>query len=80
MKRSVTTAMRFGAEGIRVASAVDSPIVGVRIGNIDDRFSEGGIKPKIEEIVDRGLAAQIRAVCIKTGIVGPGKDLPEMFS
>ncbi len=39
------------AEGIRVAKAVESPIVGVRIGNIDDRYMDGGIKPKIEEVV-----------------------------
>jgi sugar phosphate isomerase/epimerase len=38
-------------EGIRVASAVDSPIVGVRIGSIKDRYSNGGIKPKIKEVV-----------------------------
>jgi sugar phosphate isomerase/epimerase len=38
-------------EGIRVASAVGSPIVGVRIGNIDDRYSGGGIKPKIDEVI-----------------------------
>jgi sugar phosphate isomerase/epimerase len=48
---------RFGdpgailAEGIRVASTVGSPIVGVRIGNIDDRYSNGGIRPKIDEVV-----------------------------
>jgi sugar phosphate isomerase/epimerase len=38
-------------EGIRVASAVGSPIVGVRIGNIDDRYSGGGIEPKIDEVI-----------------------------
>lgn len=56
-ERSSSFSDRFGdakamiGEGIRVASAVGSPIVGVRIGNIEDRFSEGGIKPKIEEVV-----------------------------
>jgi sugar phosphate isomerase/epimerase len=39
------------AEGIRVASAVNSPIVGVRIGSIEDRYTGGGIKPKIEAVV-----------------------------
>ncbi len=38
-------------EGIRVASALGSPIVGVRIGNIKDRYGNGGIKPKIEEVI-----------------------------
>jgi hypothetical protein len=37
-------------------------------------------KPKIKEIIDRGLAAQTRAVCIKAGIIGLDVDLPEMFS
>ncbi len=37
-------------------------------------------KPKIKDIIDRGLAAQIRAVCIKAGIIGLDEDLPEMFS
>ncbi|MFC2081485.1 sugar phosphate isomerase/epimerase family protein, partial [Bacteroidota bacterium] len=39
------------AAGIRVAKAVDSPIVGVRIGSIEDRYTDGGIKPKIDEVV-----------------------------
>jgi sugar phosphate isomerase/epimerase len=38
--------------GIRVAAEVGSPIVGVRIGNLDDRYSDGGIKPKIDEVID----------------------------
>ena len=37
-------------------------------------------KPKIKEIIDRGLAAQTRAVCIKAGIIGPDEDLPEIYS
>ena len=38
-------------EGIRVARLLDSPLVGVRIGQLDDRYTNGGIKPKIEEVV-----------------------------
>ena len=38
-------------EGIRVATALESPILGVRIGVLDDRYTEGGIKPKIEEVI-----------------------------
>jgi len=37
-------------------------------------------KPKIKEIIDRGLAVQTRAVFIKAGIIGPDEDLPEEFS
>ena len=38
-------------EGIRVARALESPIVGVRIGVLDDRYTDGGIKPKIEQVI-----------------------------
>jgi sugar phosphate isomerase/epimerase len=38
-------------EGIRVAKALDSPILGVRIGVLEDRYYGGGIKPKIEEVI-----------------------------
>ena len=38
-------------EGIRVAKTLKSPIIGVRIGVLDDRYTNGGIKPKIEEVV-----------------------------
>ena len=53
-------------EGIRVASAVDSPIVGVRIGNIDDRYSGGGIKPKIQEVVK--VMKSMRGAALDAGI------------
>ncbi len=39
-------------EGIRVAQALDSPVIGVRIGVLDDRYSEGGIQPKMEEVFE----------------------------
>jgi sugar phosphate isomerase/epimerase len=54
------------AEGIRVASAVNSPIVGVRIGNIDDRYSDGGIEPKIEEVVE--VMRSMRGPALDAGI------------
>ena len=38
-------------EGIRVAAAVGSPIVGVRIGGIDDRYMDGGIEAHIEAVI-----------------------------
>jgi 3-oxoisoapionate decarboxylase len=40
-------------EGIRVAKALGSPILGVRIGVMDDRYSPGGIRPKMEEVIKR---------------------------
>jgi len=54
------------AEGIRVAKAVDSPIVGVRIGNIDDRYTEGGIKPKIDKVVK--VMKMMRGPALDAGI------------
>ena len=54
------------AEGIRVAKAVDSPIVGVRIGNIDDRYTDGGIKPKIDEVVK--VMKSMRGPALEAGI------------
>jgi 3-oxoisoapionate decarboxylase len=38
-------------EGIRVATAVGSPIVGVRIGSIEDRYMDGGIEAHIESVI-----------------------------
>jgi len=38
-------------EGIRVAKIVGSPIVGVRIGGIDDRYMDGGIEAHIEAVI-----------------------------
>lgn len=40
-------------EGIRVAAALGSPVLGVRIGVLDDRYSGGGIGPKMEEVIKR---------------------------
>jgi sugar phosphate isomerase/epimerase len=54
------------AEGIRVASAVNSPIVGVRIGNIDDRYTNGGIKPKIEQVIK--VMKSMRGPALDAGI------------
>jgi len=36
-------------EGLRIARALGSPVVNCRIGNIDDRYSEGGIAARLEE-------------------------------
>jgi len=39
-------------EGIRVARLLESPIIGVRIGVLDDRYTDGGIRPKMEEVIE----------------------------
>ncbi len=39
-------------EGIRVAEILESPIIGVRIGVLDDRYTGGGIKPKMAEVAE----------------------------
>jgi sugar phosphate isomerase/epimerase len=54
------------AEGIRVASAVNSPIVGVRIGNINDRYTDGGIEPKIKEVI--AVMKSMRDTALEAGI------------
>lgn len=54
------------AEGIRVASSVGSPIVGVRIGDINDRYSAGGIQPKIKEVVQH--LKSMRKPALEAGI------------
>lgn len=38
-------------EGIRVASAVGSPIVTIRIGSIKERYSAGGLEVHIKEVI-----------------------------
>jgi sugar phosphate isomerase/epimerase len=40
-------------EGIRVAKALESPVIGVRIGVLNDRYDKGGIKPRMEEVIKR---------------------------
>ena len=38
-------------EGIRVASMVGSPIVGCRIGSIEDRYAPGGIRTHMDAVI-----------------------------
>ena len=54
-------------EGIRVASALGSPIIGCRIGSIDDRYSPGGIRVHKEAVVKvmKSVAGQARDAGIK---------------
>jgi len=53
-------------EGIRVAGALGSPIIGVRIGVLDDRYTDGGIRPKMEEVAE--LMKSFRAPVSDAGI------------
>lgn len=63
--------------GIRVATAVGSPVVNVRIGSIADRFLEGGIQPRIDEAVRVLKASRSRALDagIKFGFENHAADL-----
>jgi len=45
------TAGELLKEGIRVANLVGSPIVGCRIGAIDDRYTKGGIEAHMEAVI-----------------------------
>lgn len=53
-------------EGIRIAKALESPIVGVRIGQLEDRYTEGGIQPKMEEVIKR--MRSMRGLMMDSGI------------
>lgn len=55
------------SEGIRVAVAVGSPVVGCRIGSIDDRYTPGGIRAHKEAVIEvmKSLAGQAREAGIK---------------
>jgi sugar phosphate isomerase/epimerase len=53
-------------KGLRVAEQMGSPILGVRIGNLDDRYTGGGIKPKIEQVVK--LMRSFRQPILDAGI------------
>jgi len=56
-ERSVVFSSKYGSaeslliEGIRVASATGSPIVGCRIGAMEDRYMDGGIGSHIEAVI-----------------------------
>lgn len=53
-------------EGIRVATAVGSPIIGLRIGAIDDRYSNGGIEAHIEAVIK--VMKPLRSEALDAGI------------
>ena len=65
------------ATGIRVATAVGSPIVNVRIGSIADRYLEGGIQPRIDEAIRilRIASGRAKDAGIKFGFENHAADL-----
>jgi sugar phosphate isomerase/epimerase len=65
------------ATGIRVATALGSPVVNVRIGSIDDRFLDGGIGPRIDEAIRvlKALSSRAKDAGIKFGFENHAADL-----
>ncbi len=53
-------------KGIRVASAVGSPIVGCRIGAMEDRYLEGGIEAHIQAVIK--VMKSLRPAALDAGI------------
>ncbi|QEG36369.1 sugar phosphate isomerase/epimerase family protein [Bythopirellula goksoeyrii] len=65
------------AKGIHVAKTVGSPVVNVRIGSINDRYSEGGIESRIAESIKVLKALKSRALDagVKFGFENHAGDL-----
>jgi len=82
-ENSVTFSDKFGSaeallvEGIRVAQAVGSPVVNVRIGKVDDRYIEGGIEARIQEAVKvlKALRSRAQDAGVKFGFENHAGDL-----
>lgn len=53
-------------EGIRVASLVGSPVVGVRIGAIQERYLDGGIQAHIDAVVK--VMRSVRTQALDAGV------------
>lgn len=53
-------------EGIQVATAVGSPIVGVRIGDINDRYIDGGIEAHMEAVI--AVMKSVRTQVLDSGV------------
>lgn len=71
-EKSVKFSDKYGSakdllqEGIRVASSVGSPIVGCRIGSIEDRYVEGGIKVHVDAVIK--LMKSLRHQALDAGV------------
>jgi len=53
-------------KGIRVASALGSPIVGVRIGSAEDRYMDGGIEAHIHSVIK--VMKSVRSEILDSGL------------
>ena len=64
-------------EGIRVAKIFNSPSVNCKIGNISDRYTDGGIVARMEEIINelRAMRSQIQDAGIKFAVENHAGDL-----
>lgn len=64
-------------EGIRIAKLMDSPIVGCRIGSIDERYNDGGIEAHIEAAIKlmKSMGSRARDAGIKFAFENHAGDL-----
>lgn len=64
-------------KGFRVARMLQSPVLGVRIGVLDDRYTNGGIKPKMDEVVKlmRSFEAEVSDSGIKFAFENHAGDM-----
>jgi sugar phosphate isomerase/epimerase len=82
-ENSVTFSHKYGnpksllAQGIRVAQTLGSPVVNVRIGKVDDRYTEGGIEARIQECVKvlKTLRTRAQDAGLKFGFENHAGDL-----
>ncbi len=63
--------------GFQVARALHSPVLGVRIGVLADRYSEGGIQPKMDEVVNlmRSFGSEVMDSGIKFAFENHAGDM-----
>lgn len=64
-------------EGLRVANIFDAPSVNCRIGNIADRYTDGGIVARMEEIIQelRTMRSQIQDAGVKFAVENHAGDM-----
>ena len=71
-EQSTSFSSKFGSaeslllEGIRVAKEIGSPVVGCRIGSMEDRYSEGGIDSHMKVVIK--LMKSLRDQALDAGI------------
>ena len=80
---STSYSPRFGTpeklikEGIRLAKIFNTSSVNCKIGNIKDRYTEGGIKARMEEIINelKAMRSQIRDAGLKFAVENHAGDM-----